>query len=67
MQVIRGITCLVLSGLIATAASSAPSVKTDVGYDITVRIDPASRRIEGRSLITASAVLELPLVLVPRF
>jgi hypothetical protein len=67
LQIIRGITCLVLSGFIATAASSAPSAKTDVGYDITVRIDPASRRIEGRSLITVSAAGELTLVLGRRF
>ncbi|MBA4142195.1 MAG: M1 family peptidase [Nitrosospira sp.] len=61
--------------MIAAAGTAATPVSTSaeasdaagVEYDISVRIDPATRRLEGRSVITANTSEELTLVLGRRF
>lgn len=56
---------LLLTGLVVQPALSAPvPVKhNDVEYDITVKIDPVNRTIEGKSLITVDKPRELQLML----
>jgi len=56
---------LLLTGLVVQPAFSAPvPVKhNDVEYDITVKIDPVNRTIEGKSLITVDKPRELQLML----
>jgi aminopeptidase N len=49
-----------------TPAGSAPG-SAEVHYDITVRLDPVARKIEGRSVITANTPEELTLVIGRRF
>ena len=56
----------------ATAATSggapdAPQVHAEVRYEITVRIDPVARKLEGRTVITANTSEELTLMLGRRF
>ncbi|MDQ3186073.1 MAG: M1 family peptidase, partial [Pseudomonadota bacterium] len=54
----------------ASGTSAAPAAAGDaaeIDYDITVRIDPVARTIEGRSVITAKTTEELTLVLGRRF
>ncbi len=52
----------------AFAAASTPVADTaEIDYDITVRIDPVARTIEGRTVITAKTPEELTLVLGRRF
>ena len=61
---------LVLTGACAASDSAASAVVADtaeVDYDITVRIDPVARTIEGHSVITAKTSEELTLVLGRRF
>ena len=73
---LRGVVCLLCSMLVASpawATSSATSdaapapVPAEVQYEITVRLDPVARRIEGRSVITANTSEELTLVIGRRF
>ena len=57
---------------IAHAASAVPEAPAapepaEIEYDITVRIDPAQRSIQGRSIITVRTAEELTLVLGRRF
>lgn len=56
---------LLLTSLVAQPAISArvPVKHNDVEYDITVKIDPVNRTIEGRSLITVDRPRELQLIL----
>ncbi|HEX8874497.1 MAG TPA: M1 family aminopeptidase, partial [Nitrosospira sp.] len=66
---------LVAASASATSATSAtsgkapdtPEVHAEVQYDITVRIDPVARKIEGRTIITANTSEELTLMLGRRF
>ncbi|MDN5835737.1 MAG: M1 family peptidase [Nitrosospira sp.] len=51
----------------ATDASGAAADTADINYDISVRIDPVARTIEGRTVITAKTPEELTLVLGRRF
>ncbi|WP_074798538.1 M1 family metallopeptidase [Nitrosospira briensis] len=51
----------------AFAASSEAADTAEVHYDITVRIDPVARSIEGRSVITVNTPDELTLMLGRRF
>ena len=56
----------------STSATSAKApdgsdVHAEVRYDITVRIDPATRKLEGRTVITANTSEELTLMLGRRF
>ena len=57
---------LLLTSLVAQPAFSArvPIKHNDVEYDITVKIDPVNRTIEGKSLITVDRPRELQLILV---
>src|SRR5690242_12602248 len=48
-------------------ASDGSDVHAEVRYDITVRIDPATRKLEGRTVITANTSEELTLMLGRRF
>ena len=48
-------------------ASDGSDVHAEVRYDITVRIDPAARKLEGRTVITANTSEELTLMLGRRF
>jgi aminopeptidase N len=75
-RVRKGVACVLLPLLIATSAcaepvsAASPVVADDtaeIDYDITVRIDPVARTIEGRSVITAKTAEELTLVLGRRF
>lgn len=73
----RAVACILLPLLVATGAcaasgstSAASATVTDaaeIDYDITVRIDPVARTIEGHSVITAKTPDELTLVLGRRF
>lgn len=56
---------LLLTSLVAQPAFSArvPVKHNDVEYDITVKIDPVNRTIEGKSLITVDRPRELQLIL----
>ena len=56
---------LLLISLVAQPAFSArvPVKHNDVEYDITVKIDPVNRTIEGKSLITVDRPRELQLIL----
>lgn len=70
----RDIACILVPFLVATAVASAASASpapaeatAEIDYDITVRIDPVKRTIEGRSIITAKTSEELTLVLGRRF
>src|SRR5574340_1149553 len=63
---------LVAASASATSAASGkapdtPEVQAEVQYDITVRIDPVARKIEGRTIITANTPEELTLMLGRRF
>ena len=51
----------------AFAASREAADTAEVQYDITVRIDPVARSIEGRSVITVNTPEELTLMLGRRF
>lgn len=71
---LRGIVCLLCSMLVASPASAtssatphAPAASSEVHYDITVRLDPVARKIEGRSVITANTPEELTLLIGRRF
>jgi aminopeptidase N len=75
---VKGIAGLLFSMLVATtasatlseassAASGATPASAEVHYDISVRIDPIARKIEGRSVITANTSEELTLVIGRRF
>ena len=66
-DVCRGIACILLSLLVSNGAISAEAGPAEIAYDITVRIDPVARTIEGRSVITASTPEELTLMLGRRF
>ncbi|MEO6562868.1 MAG: M1 family aminopeptidase [Nitrosospira sp.] len=66
-DVCRGIACILLSFLVSNGAFSAEAGSAEIDYDITVRIDPVARTIEGRSVITASTPEELTLMLGRRF
>jgi aminopeptidase N len=64
---------LVVTAAFATSSAtsgappgSAPG-SAEVHYDITVRLDPVARKIEGRSVITANTPEELTLVIGRRF
>ena len=75
---LRGIVCLLCSilcgescigyviGTRPYARAPAP-VPAEVQYEITVRLDPVARKIEGRSVITANTPEELTLMLGRRF
>lgn len=67
----RVIACFALLSFSTMDASAAPAgtaeVHAEVQYDISVRIDPVARRLEGRSVITAHTAEELTLVLGRRF
>ncbi|MBX9637491.1 MAG: M1 family peptidase, partial [Nitrosomonas sp.] len=56
---------LLLTSLVAQPVFSArvPVKHNDVEYDITVKIDPVNRTIEGKSLITVDRPRELQLIL----
>ena len=58
--------CL-LASCLQTAASPQAAGPAEIAYDITVRIDPVARKIEGRSVITANTSEELTLMLGRRF
>ena len=71
MKILSG---LFLSMLVSTAAfatasatSVSPPASAEVHYDITVRLDPIARKLEGRSVITANTSEELTLVIGRRF
>lgn len=66
-EVRRIVACILLSFLVVTGASSAETAHAEINYDITVRIDPVARTIEGRSVITATTSEELTLMLGRRF
>ncbi len=76
-RAINSILFFILAHLIATTASAtsaasgrAPDgsdVHAEVRYDITVRIDPVARKLEGRTVITANTSEELTLMLGRRF
>lgn len=51
----------------AFAASNEAADPAEVQYDITVRIDPVARSLEGRSVITVNTPEELTLMLGRRF
>jgi hypothetical protein len=57
------------SAAIFVAACSVPAFATplSVHYDITVRVDPAARKLEGRSVITADGTGDCKLLLNRRF
>lgn len=59
--------CAVFAATAAPAVAAAASDSSAIDYDISVRIDPLARSIEGHSVITASAATELLLVLGRRF
>ena len=63
----RNLGFLVLTGFIAQAAFATPVKSNEVDYDITVRIDPVTRSIEGKSIITVKRPRELNLVLGASF
>ncbi|MEK6686758.1 MAG: M1 family aminopeptidase, partial [Pseudomonadota bacterium] len=63
----RNLVFLVLTGFIAQAAFATPVKSNEVDYDITVRIDPVTRSIEGKSIITVKRPRELNLVLGASF
>lgn len=63
----RRIACVLLSLLVSTSAISAEADTAEIDYDITVRIDPVARTIEGRNVITAKTSEELTLMLGRRF
>ena len=65
--VFRVFACILLSFLVSTGASSAETAHAEINYDITVRINPAARTIEGRTVITATTSEELTLMLGRRF
>lgn len=67
MEVCRIVVCVLLSFVVSTGASSAETAQAEINYDITVRIDPVARTIEGRSVITATTPEELTLMLGRRF
>ena len=60
---------LVASPASATSSATphAPAASSEVHYDITVRLDPVARKIEGRSVITANTPEELTLLIGRRF
>jgi hypothetical protein len=62
---IRNCYFVLLACFVATPAISAlvPFKMNDVEYDITVKIDPASRTLEGKSLVTVHRPRELQLLL----
>ena len=66
-QLIRNCLFLLFTGFVAsfigTHASAAPIQNNEVDYDITVRIDPVARSIEGKSIITVKRPRELTVVL----
>ncbi len=53
--------------LLAASPVAAAASPLAVHYDITVKIDPAKRRLEGRSVITATGNAEYRLLLNQRF
>ena len=53
--------------LVSNGAISAEAGTAEIDYDITVRIDPVARTIEGRSVITVRTSEELTLMLGRRF
>jgi hypothetical protein len=53
--------------LVAACCVSAFATPLNVHYDITVRIDPVARRLEGRSVITTDAAGDYKLLLNRRF
>ena len=57
--------CIALAALGASGAPAAAAAAVD--YDISVRIDPAARILEGRSVIAASVPGEFTLALGRRF
>lgn len=61
------IACAAFAVLGIASVSCASTSPADVQYDISVRIDPVGRRLEGRSVITARTTEELTLVLGRRF
>lgn len=60
-------TVFATSSATSSATSGATPVSAEVHYDITVRLDPVARKIEGRSVITANTPEELTLVIGRRF
>ena len=58
---------IVLAALAASGAPAAAAGTAAADYEIAVRIDPATRTLEGRSVITAGAAGELTLALGSRF
>src|SRR5579871_5325696 len=74
---IGGILFFILANLVAASASATsgtsgkapdtPEVHAEVQYDITVKIDPVARKIEGRTIITANSSEELTLMIGRRF
>ncbi len=75
---LKGIICLLFYTLMGGPASATSSdtsdavpvpapVPAEVQYEITVRLDPVERKIEGRSVITANTSEELTLMLGRRF
>jgi aminopeptidase N len=67
LDVCRGLAGILISFLVSTSAISAEADTAEIDYDITVRIDPIARTIEGRSVITARTSEELTLMLGRRF
>jgi aminopeptidase N len=75
---VKGMVGFLFSMLVVTAAFATSSATSgappgsapgsaEVHYDITVRLDPVARKIEGRSVITANTPEELTLVIGRRF
>ncbi|SFW26986.1 hypothetical protein SAMN05216414_11042 [Nitrosovibrio sp. Nv17] len=58
--------CVSVAACAAEATVPVPE-QAQIGYDMTVRIDPVARTLEGRSVITVNTSEELSLVLGRRF
>ncbi len=61
------IACAMLAASSSMNVSAASNSPAEVQYDISVRIDPVGRKLEGSSVITAHTAEELTLVLGRRF
>jgi len=64
---IRNFLIFLFIGSVAQTAFAAPVQYNETDYDITVRIDPTARTIEGKSIITVKNPREINLVLGQAF
>mgnify|MGYP000932311445 CR=1 FL=1 len=64
---IRNFLIFLFIGSVAQPAFAAPVQYNEIDYDITVRIDPIARTIEGKSIITVKNPREINLVLGQAF